>query len=157
MARETVERKIGRYVYRVNQLGAKEGGRAFVRLLKLVGGAAGGVEGGIAGAIEGIAKNVSEADFDWATDLFAKHTEVVLDNGKRPQLDDVFDSHFVGHYSEMFKWLGFAVEVNYGDVFLEWLKPATPPDGKPAPDSGQASEEQSTYRSTYAKTGTYGA
>lgn len=140
--RETKKKKIGdrEYTYHVTQFGAREGGRVLVRLLKMVGGAVGEAVKGeaehfdmttVGKMIGNLADTVSEEDFDYLCDTFAKASEVSGGEYREPVLlttDGVFDLHFAGAYVELGQWLLFAVEVNFGSFlgegFVEKLKAA---------------------------------
>lgn len=132
--RETKTKTIGSrgFTYHVVQFGAKEGGRVLVRLLKMVGSAAGGALAGddesaftleaIGRVISDLAESVSEADFDYLCDTFAKATSVSGGdfNGPVPlTTEGLFDIHFAGQYAEMASWLAFAIEANYGSFLPE--------------------------------------
>jgi len=126
--RETKEKQIGDrgYVYHVTQFGAKEGGRVLVRLGKMIGSAAGEAikRGGsdfdmatVGGMIANLAETVSEADFDFLCDTFAKASAVSGGEFRSPvslTAEGVFDLHFAGAYPELGQWLLFAIEVNFG-------------------------------------------
>ena len=115
------------FTYHVTQFGAKQGGRVMVRLLKMVGAAAGGAMSGdgvalsvesIGALVTNLAESVSEADYDYLCDVFAKETK--FEGGELPAaipLSPAFDQHFAGQYKELGLWLLFAIEVNY-DSFL---------------------------------------
>lgn len=132
MGLETKDKQIGRYTYEVTQLGFKEGRAFLARVFKILGPVVselvkGGAKvsdvlnkdgRGAAGAIFEISQQLSEADLTYACGVMGKKSCVVLEDGKKPQLSDEFmELHFAGHYDEMFKWLLFAVEVNYGSFF----------------------------------------
>lgn len=132
--RETKSKQIGSrgYTYHVTQFGAKEGGRVLVRLLKMVGAAAGGALSGddesafsleaIGRLLSNLAESVTEDDFDYLCDTFAKATNVSGGDFKGPvslTTDGLFDLHFAGAYAELGQWLMFAIEVNFGSFFPE--------------------------------------
>ena len=128
MGLEVKEKKIGRAVYRVEQLGTRKGRPAMVRLTKLLGPIMGklleGGDGksvttsGLAGALTELSDRISTEDLDHFCELFGEKTELVLDDGKRPVLLLPYqESWFAGHYGEMMQWLAFCAEVNFGDFF----------------------------------------
>ncbi len=127
---KTEERLIGRYVYRVSQLGFTAGRQMLVRLTKALGpvlarmlegaslatgklSVSGMSTASVAGALYELAERLTEADLEYACAVFGMQTVVVID-GRTPQLDKAFQElHFAGAYDEMIKWLGFCLEVNY--------------------------------------------
>lgn len=119
------------YVYTVTQFGAREGGRMLVRLAKLLGkpigeAMAGGIDFKTAGnVVAQLAETLTEDEFDHLCTSFAGRSSVsggsVEDQrfnygAKQVPLRDsaIFDLHFAGDYVELFQWLAFALEVNYG-------------------------------------------
>ncbi len=128
MGKKTEERKLGDHVYVVSQFGALQGRAVLFRLTKMLGPALAGIlkdglsEAGFGAALSGWAASANVEDFTWLCDQFAEVSQV-----KQPTssglpivlpLGKVFDDHFVGHYSEMLKWLAFAIMVNFAD-FLD--------------------------------------
>lgn len=121
---QTDEKQIGGYKYRVTQLDALKGRRAFTRLMKVVGPAIGELASGkaddIAPALEKLVTRLSEDDVDHFCDLFARVTSVSggdLKEGLSPQLDSIFAAHFSGRYLEMAQWLIFCFQVNFASFF----------------------------------------
>jgi hypothetical protein len=131
-----LEKTIGGHTYRVSQLGAKSGRIMLLRLIKLVGsGAAAGISSlgsgaaksiedliarGSGDAINELLHRLDEGEVSSILDELAKHTSVVIVEGKEsrePLLSDVFDIHFAGAYDEMLAWARFALEVNFGSFF----------------------------------------
>lgn len=133
--RKSDSKQIGNHTYTVTQFGAREGGRVFIRITRLLGPAiGGGAEGGAAAMIGQLSTALDESDFDSLCDTFAAATMVTGGDygAKQPQLKAVFDDHFAGRYDELLEWLLFAFEVNYGS-FLGALGLKQNPD---LPDSG---------------------
>lgn len=122
---KTESRRIGAFDYKVTQLDAVRGRRALTRLAKIVlGGASAGqsaatVQEAGSIALDKISDRLSEADVDYFCDLFAGNTTVSGGEyaGKEPDLAGIFALHFAGSYKEMFLWLAFALEVNFGAFF----------------------------------------
>lgn len=122
---KTETRRIGAFDYKVTQLDAVRGRRALTRLAKIVlGGASAGqneesIQAAGAVALDKIADRLSEADIDYFCDLFAGNTTVTGGEyaGKEPDLGGIFALHFAGEYKDMFLWLVFALEVNFGGFF----------------------------------------
>ncbi|MBS2020454.1 MAG: hypothetical protein JST00_46785 [Deltaproteobacteria bacterium] len=117
------EKIIGGYRYKVTQLDAVKGRRAFMRLMKVVGPAySKGATSGIEGALEDLVSRLSEDDVDHFCDVFAKTTQVSggdLTEGREPFLRDIFMFHFAGRYLEMVQWLVFCCEVNFASFFAQ--------------------------------------
>lgn len=128
MAIEVKDRKIGNHTYRVTQFGAKQANRVLVSLFKLVGGGfadlvstPGEAEARLGAAVAALQKSVSADDLNAVCDAFASKTKLILQaqlNGgpqEVPQdLAPMFDDHFAGaSYPDLFRWLAFAIEVNY--------------------------------------------
>lgn len=119
---ETRERTIDGFAYKVTQLTARTGNKVGMRLTKTLAGAAGAKD--VESALGGIIAKLSEEDLEFICDTLARQTQVQLEPGKWPMLSDVFDIHFAGRYLEMLKWLGFALEVNFGAFFRVLLQSA---------------------------------
>jgi len=122
MARDSEVRNINGLDYKVVQLGAKQGRKVLIRLMKVGGAGLAGLTGeqGLAGVVAGLAaavQNLSEEDFEYFCDTLSPVTEVTLADGKRPQLNNAFDDHFAGDYGTMALWLAFALEVNFSSFF----------------------------------------
>jgi hypothetical protein len=122
--RETKEKTIGVHTYRVTQLGALTGRKVFARMLKTLGPLASSGGADLSKAVGNL-----EEDFEYLCDTFAKTTSVSGGEfgAKAPQLDTIFDAHFVGRYEDMIAWLVFALEANFGGFFRAL--------GKTAPDT----------------------
>jgi hypothetical protein len=124
--------------YEVTQLPYKLGHRLLLRLYKVLGPAvakalsqAPGLDKGIAGldtrelapafsaAVETLAETMTEEDFDFAVDTLAEYTKISKEADKWLPLKGAMEFHFAGNYPELFKWLGFALRVNYGGFFGE--------------------------------------
>ena len=122
-AYETVSKEIGGVRYDVTKLGAKVASRLLLKLMKsvapvfLVAAAAGKKSLDLSRAT-GAIKDLSEDDFDWVCERFAEKTDVHIGTTS-PSLGSagLFDLHFSGRYTEMFEWLEFCVEVNFGPFF----------------------------------------
>lgn len=115
---------IGQHTYKVTQLDALKGRRAFTRLVKLLGPAFASMGDGdddakVARGISALVDRMSEDDVDYFCDVFAELTEVSGGSYKKasPQLDTVFATHFAGNYFELTQWLIFAMKVNFSSFF----------------------------------------
>lgn len=116
----------GGKTFRVTQLGALQGRKVFLRLIKILGpvlSAAQGAENpeqATSALLGTIGDHVSEDDFEFLCDVFAASTEVLGDTpGKAVDLKDVFDVVFIGNYKAMLEWLAFAVKLNYESFFTD--------------------------------------
>lgn len=49
--------------------------------------------------------------------ILMKVTIVVMPDGKEPRLQDIFAVHFQGRVFTLYKWLGFALKVQFQDFF----------------------------------------
>jgi hypothetical protein len=128
MQLSTQKKKIGPYEYRVTQLDALAGRALFIRLAKIAGPAFGSFDAknpqkSIADVFGKVAAGLSEEDLTVFCDVLGRSTEVAGGeySERSPQLNDVFALHFAGKYLEMFQWLAFALEVNFGSFFKHAL------------------------------------
>lgn len=103
--RETKSKEIGGVTYTFTQLGAIKGRKVCARLAKV-----------LATTVNGQLPQISEEDVDYFCDTYAPLTSVTIE-GKSPQLDKIFDTHFAGKYDEMMQWLWFCLETDFGSFF----------------------------------------
>lgn len=136
--REQKERLIGNNTYQVTQLGAVQGSKIFVRVAKLLGPLILSKGSDISAAMSA----VTEDDLTYLCDVFGPMTIV----GGRVLDKQFFDIHFVANYKEMFLWLAFCLEVNYGD-FLKGSALGALVAGQAQGVSGSAFPTTSTGRS----------
>lgn len=120
---ESKTKQIGDHVYLVRQLPATQAHKLLLRIGKVLGPALGGglesVQSFELDAAKGIGKAISELferatpdEVDAIVKAFADYSEV---DGK--PLKTMFDLHFAGKLSDMYRWLAFALEANYSDFF----------------------------------------
>lgn len=134
MALLTEDKQIGEHTFRVTQLTGIEGRKLFARLVRFVGPAiAGAVSSGRlkslldinldVGSLMGqLADKFTDDELDFFCKKLGACTELVGDNGKTTKLDlNIQDVIFAGHLFDMFKWMAFALEVQFSD-FLSELK-----------------------------------
>ncbi len=118
MPLETKTKSISGVDYSVTTLGATEGRKVYVQLMKAL------APGLKAGHAEDFLSNVlTELDEDVVaamSDRFARTTTVQIGD-RAPYLKDIFDLHFAGKYGDMTKWLLFCLEVNFGDFLGDAL------------------------------------
>lgn len=151
MAVKTEDRVIGEHTYRVTQLTALKARALFARLVRFVGPAAATVVGagrkvslGELGSILGdLSERVTDDELGWFCDRLGECSYIVGDGGRTQQLERaIIDIHFAGALLDMFKWMAFALEVNFAD-FLSELKrtqaAASMAQGKPESKSPQVS------------------
>jgi hypothetical protein len=130
--RVTKTLKTERFEYECTQLGAFEGRGALLRAQKI---AVKGVNG-----LDAMIDAMSTQDLDFFCSIFGACSRVSLDNGKKPFVKDVFDSHFAGEYFEMVEWLAFNLGLNFGPFFLaiqtkgERIRAATKAAQEPQPE-----------------------
>jgi hypothetical protein len=118
MERKSQSRSIGGKQYTVRQMGAKQGSRMLVRLMRVV---ANGLDGGKV-SLAAIADGLDDDMFIKLVDELAPTTEVDLGDGRVLTFDKVLDLQFAGQYQDMLEWLVFALEVNYSDFFSAFLR-----------------------------------
>lgn len=111
---KTESKQIGRYTYEVTQLGALKGRKVATRLAKLLPAL---IEAKESGILAGLLDGVDESLVEYVCDAISPNTVVVLSDGKKPRLSDIFDVHFAGEYDELIGWLQFAIEVNFSSFF----------------------------------------
>lgn len=76
---------------------------------------------GLAMALREFVFRLEENDLEYLTSVLGMTTEVELPDGKRlPLTKERQELHWAGNYGEMFRWLGFALEVNYSGFFGSW-------------------------------------
>lgn len=100
---------------KVTQLGFEEGMDLLVLLTKTLGpslGALAADSSQIAPALSEFAKQLNPQDFKYVVNTLAKSTRINREGDKWPVLEPEVD--LAGEYSFLFKWLGFALETNYG-------------------------------------------
>jgi len=145
MGIEVKSKVIGKHTYKVEQFGAKAGGRMLVRLAKMLGAAVGetveassGLNTAIIGrTIASLTEHISEEDYDYLCDSFAAKTRVTGGEygSNEPKLVDFFDTHFAGRYLELGEWLTFCLEANYGSFLAVIGEEARALAGRPPQDS----------------------
>ena len=65
-------------------------------------------------AVGGLAERLEEKDFDLVVDTMAQYTKISKEGASNLiPLKGEIEFHFSGNYGELFKWLGFALRVNY--------------------------------------------
>lgn len=118
--RDPVEKLIGETRYKVTPLGAKQGCQVMTRITKLLGGAIDKTNSTNAAAlVAGALLELSEENLSYFVDTFAKYTDINNEgtNGNWPGLAPLIELHFAANYGEMFEWLQFCIETNYGSLF----------------------------------------
>jgi hypothetical protein len=123
MAVKSEERTIGEHTYRVTQLTALKSRELFSRLVRLLGpGVAAMVSAGqgisrsqISQMLGEISQRVTDDELDHFCRVLGSSSQIVA-AGNAVTLDkEVIDVHFAGQLFNLFKWLAFALEVNYSD------------------------------------------
>jgi hypothetical protein len=126
---------IGENQYTVTVLPVVQGREAMVRLQRVLAGGIGAITSGdrkdIPAALAGISERLTAGDLEWFCQSFGKVTQVAL-----PPTDDAPNGRtlvlvgnpeqtavFAGNYLEMFEWLEFCIELNFGSL-LEKIKAA---------------------------------
>jgi len=137
--RQAITRTIGEHTYEVRHLPATPAYLMFLDLSKMI---APSMAAGVASitssgsvlqaleseldgdflmcAIEGLVDRLDSAQVQSVVQQLAQHTALVVGD-RKPELSQQFELHFAGRLGEMFRWLAFAMEVNFGD-FLHGFK-----------------------------------
>lgn len=114
--------KVGETEYRITQLGALEGRKLWLRLVKVLGPVVSKLAGAkaldgdtIAAAVKLLTEELDEETFEMLCKAFAGRCQ--LRNGdKWPDLSDaLFDQHFAGDYVSMTKWVGENIMFNFAN------------------------------------------
>jgi hypothetical protein len=123
--REPVRKVIDGEEYTFCQLPPKQSIRLLTRILKIIGPALGGaVSGGNVQSIldldidpgmivSNLCSRLDESDVEYVVDVLLSQ---VLHSGSG-DISKVFDQHFAGRLPHLFKVIGTALEVQYGDFF----------------------------------------
>lgn len=130
---KTEIRTIGSNTYHVRQLGAKQGRQVLTRLIKTLGPVLGALLEGLdpktvsvldlkgealARALTELAGRLGETDLDYLCGVFGETTQVEFPDGRvKPLTLEEQNLHFAGAYQDMFRWLSFALEVNFAGFF----------------------------------------
>jgi hypothetical protein len=132
---------IGENQYTVTVLPVQSGREAMIRLQRIMAGGIGAITTGsrsdIPAALAGVSERLTAGDLEWFCSTFGKATKVctppdeTAPNGRTLILaeSDAQTLVFAGNYLEMFKWLEFCIELNFGSL-LEKIKGAL---ASPAP------------------------
>lgn len=127
MGLETKDKKIGDTTYRLTQLPNGLARPFVVKLFKIAGPAlAHATTDKIDAALASLATNLNEEDVESAVDLLfgGDRCSYSTGNNKWPVMTkEIADIHFAGKTHELFKLLGFFIEVNFGG-FLDEYKSA---------------------------------
>jgi hypothetical protein len=128
--------------FRITQLGFEDSIDLFVPLCKTLGPSIGalfsGLENestqnlsdarvsstGVTQALTELAQRLTSQDLKYAVNTLAKTTRVEREPGKWPILEPEVD--LAGEFGLMFRWLAFALGVNYGSFLGEVLSGASP-------------------------------
>ena len=105
--------------FKVTQLGFADGMELLTTLGKLLGPVINDTKGSKnpISLIGGIVSRLTFAEMQRLTAKLAKTTRVEREPGKWPILEPEVD--LAGQYDLTLRWLGFALEVNYGDFFAD--------------------------------------
>lgn len=124
---EIRQKEIKGSTYHVRRFGAKEGKRHLARLLGVIGPALASGPTSLESLAGAVFARIDADTIDYMCDAFGSVTEIRRPDSKAlEKLPAIFDAHFAGNYSEMFAWLAFACEVNFGDFFADGFGAASP-------------------------------
>jgi hypothetical protein len=74
-------------------------------------------ESALGGGLAGVLERFTEAEKNAFEDVFARHTFITLEDGRKPKLSEVFDIHFQGDMGGWAQWFAFCLEVNFQGFF----------------------------------------
>lgn len=116
---KTKETTIDGKNFKVTQLGYSDGIELLTKLLSIAGMAFDQNAGKDSFSLGRLAANLKANDLKMVIEKLAQRTLIERDSGsdKWPKLEPEVD--LAGDYNLMFKWLKFALEVNYGGFFSE--------------------------------------
>ena len=135
---KTLTKVIGNHRYEVRQLGTTEAEELLVRLVKVLGPVLGALLEDVGGikspkgiksimdmdittvskALHELGMRLTVEDLRHARTVFGNASTVHMPDGKAfPMTLEQQELHWCGRFSDMFKWLGFCLEVSYGDFF----------------------------------------
>lgn len=113
-------------VYHVRVLGATEGRKMLVRLMRVLGPALGEFlvnrkgetlsDSDVLPAIAILGQRLTEEDLEYVVAKFAEATEIEKE-GRRVILSKIQELHFAGNYVAMFKWIWFCLQTNFSAAF----------------------------------------
>lgn len=113
-------KKIGASTYHVHPLPAEQALDAAVRFSNVIGPAVAAYKNGGAEAIGKALSSLNSEDIRFFTGLFRPMT-MVETGGKKLGLGDgqdaFYNAHFAGNIGDLFQWLAFCAEVNFGAFF----------------------------------------
>lgn len=92
------------------------------------------VSGGAPAIVQAVGE-FNATKFLAACKAFADHTMLRKEDGKEPELSDVFEDHFAGNYLDMMEWFAFCVEHNYANFWaglIAKLAKTNKPDSTPS-------------------------
>lgn len=116
---KTQETTIDGKTFKVTQLGYSDGVELLTKLLAMAGSAFENGIGKESFSLGRLANNLKAADLKMIIEKLASRTVIERESGSDlwPKLD--LEADLAGDYNLMFKWLKFALEVNYGGFFSE--------------------------------------
>lgn len=131
MAVKTDTRQIGEHKYRVTQLPGLKARELFTRIVRLIGPAAAAAVGSGRGLSRfdlgelfgSLTSRITDDELGHFCTVLGECTELLGSNGAATKLDTTLqDVHFAGELLNMFKWLQFALEVNFADFLSVWRR-----------------------------------
>jgi hypothetical protein len=117
--RKEKEQTINAIKFKVTQLGFADGMELLTTLGRIIGPALSDPQKAKSPAamIGDIIGRLSFAEISTISDKLSKSTRIERDSGRWPLLEPEVD--LAGNYDLTLRWLKFALEVNYGDFFVE--------------------------------------
>jgi hypothetical protein len=116
---QTKETTINGHQIKVTQLGYGDGIELLTKLVSVAGQSFDDAGKKESFSLSRLAANLIANDLKMVIEKLANRTDIEREpgSGKWPKLDPEVD--LAGNYALMFKWLKFALEVNYGGFFSE--------------------------------------
>lgn len=132
MALGVDERQIGEHTYRVTQLTTLKARALFARLVQFLGpGVATAISSGnvssilnmdIGALVGSLADKFTDNELAYFCTQLGSCSEIVVDGKTQTLTNAIIDVHFAGHLLDMFKWMAFALEVQFSDFLSEWKR-----------------------------------
>lgn len=121
------EKEIDGVMYKSQPVRSKQGTRALLRLMRIVGPIFASAlretgRASIAAALEALPTALTDGDVEYFSELFGTASWYAGDGGEWKPLAktnkiDLQDEHWAGRYLQFLRWLIFNVEVNFGGFF----------------------------------------
>lgn len=146
--REAEIRTVGEHTYELKPLATSAMLKLMTRLVKILGPSVGALENvsalssvtNIGRVLADLAERIDDAEVIAVCTTLAEHTLIVEDDRKLPLAGSKaaqWETHFAGDPVGLLRWLGTALEVNFGPL-ASWLAEASKTKAPPAPVAAPA-------------------